>query len=49
LQADISRLQQERLELSNAGGDQTRNEGMARIERELDIAQQELGKLQGRI
>jgi len=49
LQADISRLQQERLELSNEGGDQARNEGMARIERELGTAQQELAKLQGRI
>jgi len=51
LQADVSRLQQERLALSNAGGDQAgAGDGqMAKLELELNQAQQELAKLQGRI
>lgn len=55
LRAEVSRLQQERLALSNAGKGQPSATGtdshrqMATIERGLDRAQRELAKLQGRI
>ena len=48
LQANISRLQQERLELSNAEVKAV-NEQMTRVERELEMTQRELAKFQGRI
>lgn len=47
LHAHVSRLQQEILALSNAAG--TSKAQMAALERELDEAQRELAKYQGRI
>jgi peptidoglycan hydrolase CwlO-like protein len=47
LQAKVSRLQQEILALSNTAGSSTAQ--MAALERELDQAQRELAKYQGRI
>jgi len=47
LHARVSRLQQEILALSNAPG--SSNAQMAALERELDDAQRELAKYQGRI
>jgi peptidoglycan hydrolase CwlO-like protein len=47
LQAKVSRLQQEILALSNTAG--SSNAQMAALERELDQAQRELAKYQGRI
>jgi peptidoglycan hydrolase CwlO-like protein len=47
LQARVSQLQQEILALSNAAG--TSKAQMAALERELDEAQRELAKYQGRI
>jgi hypothetical protein len=56
LQAKVSSLQQEILALSNAAGDSTAgdirggsNAQMAALERQLDEAQRELAKYQGRI
>jgi hypothetical protein len=56
LQAKVSRLQQEILALSNAAGGPTAgdtrggsNAQMAALERQLDEAQRELAKYQGRI
>jgi hypothetical protein len=48
LQANISRLQQERLKLSNAEV-RSGNEQMTRVERELETTQRDLAKIQGRI
>ena len=47
LQARVSRLQQDIVALSNASG--TSKAQMAALERELDEAQRELAKYQGRI
>jgi peptidoglycan hydrolase CwlO-like protein len=47
LQAKVSRLQQDILALSNSAGSSTAQ--MAALERELDQAQRELAKYQGRI
>ena len=55
LNATVSRLQQERLTLSNASTEKVGSASpgidprMAALERELDAAQRELGTIQGRI
>ena len=56
MQANVSRIQQEILTLSNATGtqatgdqDSAAGERMVELNRELDTAQRELGKIQGRI